>query len=300
MSILESYRNILIIIVFSIPVSSLAESDADQLFEAEDWAAAADAYTLRTEADPDDRLAWFRLAVSARQSGRYSLARTALDEAEQLQFSPVRISLERARLSVLGDDADSALRELLSVAANGFTAVGLITADPVLNTLSGNAAYDQLIAEMSRKAFPCEHDAAFSAFDFWLGEWDVHTANGTYAGSNAIRRAERGCVLIENWSSASGGSGMSINYLDKISGEWVQIWNDASGGQINIRGGITDNGMLLVGTIHDVASGTTLPFRGLWTLLPDGRVRQFFEQISPDSEDWSPWFEGFYTRKPVD
>ncbi len=192
------------------------------------------------------------------------------------------------------------MEELLAVAANGFTAVGLITADPLLNTLSGNAAYDQLIAEMSRKAFPCEHDAAFSAFDFWLGDWDVHTADGTYAGSNRIERKEHGCVVIENWSSVTGGTGMSINYLDKVTGDWVQIWNDASGGQINIRGGMTQDGMLLIGKIHDVASGTTLPFRGLWTPLPDGRVRQFFEQILPDSEDWSPWFEGFYTRKPAE
>ncbi len=300
MSIIDNHRKLLIMIVLFAPFSCLAESDADQLFEAEEWAAAADAYVLKTEAEPEDRVSWFRLAVSARQSGRYSLARAALDKAEQLQFSSVRIGLERARLSVLAEDVDDAIQELLSVAANGFTAVGLISSDPLLNTLSGNAAYDQLIVEMSRKAFPCENDSAFSAFDFWLGEWDVHTADGTYAGSNRIERAERGCVLIENWRSVTGGTGMSINYLDRISGDWVQIWNDSSGGQINIRGGITDDGMLLVGTIHDVASGTTLPFRGLWTTLPDGRVRQFFEQMVPDSEDWSPWFEGFYTRRPAD
>ena len=90
---------------------------------------------------------------------------------------------------------------------------------------------------------------------------------------------------------------MSINYLDKVRGEWVQIWNDASGSQINIRGGITEEGMLLVGTIHYVASNSTLPFRGLWTPLPDGRVRQYFEQSSDDGATWASWFEGFYTRK---
>ena len=83
-------------------------------------------------------------------------------------------------------------------------------------------------------------------------------------------------------------------------GEWVQIWNDASGGQINIRGGMTDDGMLLSGTIHTVADGTTMPFRGLWTPLPDGRVRQFFEQSSDDGVTWAPWFEGFYTRSQAE
>jgi hypothetical protein len=148
--------------------------------------------------------------------------------------------------------------------------------------------------------FPCEQDSAFAAFDFWVGTWDVHTADGKFVGSNDIKRAQRGCVLIENWSSAGGGSGMSINYLDKTTDEWVQIWNDGSGSQINIRGGMTDEGMLLVGTIHYVAKGTTAAFRGLWTPLPDGRVRQFFEQSNDDGETWSPWFEGFYTRKSAD
>ena len=60
---------------------------------------------------------------------------------------------------------------------------------------------------------------------------------------------------------------------------------------------MTDDGMLLVGTLHSVGTGTTLPFRGLWTLLDDGRVRQFFEQSTDGGETWTPWFEGFYTRK---
>jgi len=145
--------------------------------------------------------------------------------------------------------------------------------------------------------YPCEEDARFAEFDFWIGEWDVHIANGTYAGSNTITSPHRGCVLIENWTGAGGSAGMSINYLDHESGEWVQIWNDSSGSQINIRGGLTDEGMLLVGTIHYVASNKTVPFRGLWTALPDGRVRQFFEQYNADNDTWATWFEGFYTRK---
>ena len=148
--------------------------------------------------------------------------------------------------------------------------------------------------------FPCEDDERFSEFDFWVGAWDVHVANGKFAGSNVIEKAQRGCVLIENWSSAGGGGGMSINYVDKVSGKWVQIWNDASGSQINIHGGLTDDGMLLVGKIHYVATGQTLPFRGLWTPMADGRVRQFFEQSTDGGESWSPWFEGFYSRKSAD
>jgi len=249
---------------------------------------------------PIDAAAWFQMAISERQAERYSSARNALAKAEMLEFSPVRIGLERARLNLLGGDRNSAVQELQDIVTGGFTSVGLITSDPLLGTLTGYAAYDALIADLSIKAFPCEHDASFSAFDFWVGEWDVHIAGGALAGKNRIERAERGCVLTENWTSTGGGTGSSINYVDKITGEWVQIWNSASGSQINIRGGITDDGMLLTGTIHYVSSATTAPFRGLWTPMPDGRVRQFFEQSSDGGETWAPWFEGFYTRKPAE
>jgi hypothetical protein len=152
-------------------------------------------------------------------------------------------------------------------------------------------------AAPQQPVFPCEQDAQFGEFDFWVGEWAVQIADGTPAGENTIEKAERGCVLVETWKSVRGGTGMSINYLDKTSDEWVQIWNDATGNQIHIRGGLTSEGMLLEGTIHYVASDTTAPFRGLWTLLPDGRVRQFFEQSNDGGETWQTWFEGFYSRK---
>lgn len=296
---IEKVNKLLIIIVFYFPFAATAEQDADSLFAGGDWAAAADAYASRTVDDPEDAVAWFQLAVSSRQAERYDAAFTALARAEELEFSPVRVGFERARLNVLADDADAAVAELQALASSGFTAVNFITGDPLLATLEGRAAYDALVATMSIQAFPCEHDELFSAFDFWVGEWDVHVAGGALAGSNVIERAQRGCVLIENWSSATGGTGMSINYVDKTSNEWVQVWNAAGGSQINIRGGLTDDGMLLTGTIHYVANGTTAPFRGLWTPMADGRVRQFFEQSSDEGETWTPWFEGFYTRKPA-
>lgn len=297
---IEKYYKLFIFITLLFPFSVSAEQEAEDFFQAGEWGKAADAYAIRTATDPQDAAAWFQLAVSARQAERYSIALNALAKAEDLEFAPIRIRFERARLSVLSDDADGAVKELQAIASSGFTSVNFITGDPLLSSLEGHAGYDALVAEMSVQAYPCEHDESFAEFDFWVGEWDVHVSGGTFAGSNVIQRAERGCVLLENWTNASGGTGSSINYVDKISGEWVQIWNDASGSQINIRGGMTNDGMLLTGTIHYVASGKTAPFRGLWTPLPDGRVRQFFEESADDGETWSPSFEGFYTRKAAD
>jgi hypothetical protein len=248
------------------------------------------------QASADDAQDWFQLAQDARAMGELKIAGKSLEKAAEFGLSPFQLGVEKARILVAGNDPASATTELRTIFEAGFTGVGLLTNDPLINSMDGREDYDRLIAEMTVQAFPCAHQEGFQDFDFWIGEWDVHFANGTKAGSNVIESIERGCALTEHWTGASGGTGMSINYLDKASGEWVQVWNSAGGGQIIIRGGLTDDGMLLEGYIHYVANGTTAPFRGLWTPLPDGRVRQYFEQSNDDGKTWVSWFEAFYTR----
>ncbi len=239
---------------------------------------------------------WFALAQSAREAGDFATAGEALELAAK-ELSAPRVTLERARVAVARGEPSAAVELLQTMFGNGFTSVQAITGDSVLNSMAGTASFDELVSDMSKQAFPCEYDEHFRDFDFWIGSWDVHTANGQLAGHNRIERAERGCVLTEHWTNTAGGTGMSINYVDKTTDEWVQVWNSQGGSQINIRGGLTDDGMNLAGTIHYVANGTTAPFRGLWTPMPDGRVRQYFEQSNDGGETWVPWFEGFYSRQ---
>ena len=240
---------------------------------------------------------WLQLARDARESNELQIAIKSLDKASGYGLSPLQFGIEKARILVAGDDPAGATTELQNVFAAGFTSVGVLTSDPLINSMAGRAGYDELVSTMSVQAYPCAHREGFQDFDFWVGEWDVHLANGRPAGSNSIKAVERGCALTEHWTNVIGGTGMSINYLDKTSGEWVQVWNAEGGSQIIIRGGLTDDGMALEGYIHYVANGTTAPLRGLWTPLPDGRVRQYFEQSNDDGKTWVPWFEGFYTRK---
>ncbi|MDH4107520.1 MAG: hypothetical protein OEW35_04335 [Gammaproteobacteria bacterium] len=269
-------------------------SSADTTADA-DSIRAAYAALARSEAPGGQQ--WFELAQQARNAGVLDVSAEALARAESAGFSPVRVSLEQARVQVASGDAAAAVASLQALVAAGFGNLPVVRDDPVFATLAGQPAYDQLIDGLTRQAYPCRYDETFRDFDFWVGEWDVHLANGQVAGSNRIASAESGCVLIENWIGASGSTGMSVNYLDKATGEWVQVWNSEGGAQISIRGALTDEGMLLAGQIHYVGNGTTAPFRGLWTPLPDGRVRQFFEQSNDGGATWTPWFEGFYTRR---
>ncbi len=58
--------------------------------------------------------------------------------------------------------------------------------------------------------------------------------------------------------------------------------------------------MLLEGTIT-YRDGRTAPFRGVWTPLKDGGVRQHFDEYNADEGVWKPWFTGLYTRRtPAD
>lgn len=142
---------------------------------------------------------------------------------------------------------------------------------------------------------PCQEEA-YRAFDFWLGDWEVFTPDGKKAGENLITSHERGCLLLEEWTSAGGGTGQSYNYYNPAMREWRQVW--VSGGAvIDYVGGLTDAGvMALEGTIASRA-GDEFPFRGTWTPNEDGSVTQHFQQYDPETEEWKDWFTGLYRRK---
>lgn len=135
-----------------------------------------------------------------------------------------------------------------------------------------------------------------AAFDFWVGEWNVYDASGGYQGHNRITRTDGGCVVREEWASASGGTGFSLNFVDLQAGQWRQIWVSRQF-QIDYSGGLDAAGaMTLLGEIRYAGQAGGMPFRGVWTPLEDGRVRQHFEQQDPATGQWSAWFTGWYVR----
>ncbi|MEM6337435.1 MAG: hypothetical protein AAF752_12770 [Bacteroidota bacterium] len=149
-------------------------------------------------------------------------------------------------------------------------------------------------AQQPQQPPPCASEP-YRHFDFWLGEWEVRsTADSTLAGTNSIQAIENGCGVREVWSSAGGGSGQSLNYYDPVAEEWRQRWVSGCC-VIEIAGGWDGETMTLVGTV-DYRNGTSFPFRGIWTPLETGQVRQLFEQSADDGETWQVWFDGLYTR----
>ena len=203
---------------------------------------------------------------------------------------------EAQQLAAAGK-SELAIDRLEEAAAAGFTGLGQLYNDPTFEYLHDEPRYQAVVATVRARVFPCENKPEHRQFDFWAGTWEVFMKNGTKAGDNVITIKERGCVLEEVWTSVSGGTGRSLNFYDAGSGKWVQQWVSSAGLLINIAGGLDEEGsMVLTGTSFYTTSGKTNPFRGKWTLLDDGRVRQYFEESYDGGETWTPWFEGFYVR----
>jgi len=161
-------------------------------------------------------------------------------------------------------------------------------------------AQDETQAAQTSLPPVCQTDPEFKAFHFWVGDWKVVGFKGEQpAGKNKISVVENGCAMVEEWTDIFGGTGQSLNYYNPMTKKWRQVWVSAGAGgnAIDYEGGMVDGSMVLEGTIWFYAQKKSAPFRGTWTPLEDGSVRQFFEQYEPEKETWVPLFEAKYVRQ---
>jgi hypothetical protein len=133
------------------------------------------------------------------------------------------------------------------------------------------------------------------AFDFWLGDWEVKTADGKIAGSSSITKQYNGCVLREQYNTPKGFSGESFNTYDVGRKLWHQSWVDNANSLLLLEGGIRDEKMVLEGEVTAVDGKVTL-HRITWSRFDDGRVRQLWQSTNVKGE-WETAFDGIYTRK---
>ena len=133
-------------------------------------------------------------------------------------------------------------------------------------------------------------------FDFWLGDWVVHTEDGRLAGTNRIERTLGGCVLRETWAGATGSRGQSFNIYSPTPGAWHQTWVDVGGLLLQLDGGVVDGRMVLSGRVTG-ADGQVTRQEISWQPLPDGRVRQHWRSSTDDGGTWTDVFVGLYTRR---
>ena len=160
-------------------------------------------------------------------------------------------------------------------------------------------AQDEAAATATAPDPVCANNPGFGDFDFWVGEWNVYSNDKArqFQGTNFITKYYNSCLLKEDWKSAQGGGGFSMNYYNSVKNEWRQVWV-ADGYSIDYVGGRSKNGaMELNGHIYDYRQNSETPFRGIWTPQADGTVIQHFDIFDETHATWNVWFEGLYVKK---
>jgi tetratricopeptide (TPR) repeat protein len=274
---------------------SAATQEADALFQAQKWADAARAYEAITKTEATNGRAWFRLGVSLHSLGRYGQAVEAYQKGLKINPNPVvmyNLACSYAKMN----DKEKAFEWLNKALNAGFTNVASLKTDTDLESLRGDARFTEVMALADKLTRPCMFAPEYKQLDFWVGEWDVQN-NGQKAGTNSVQRILEGCVLLENWTSASGGTGKSFNFYDANTGKWQQTWVDSTGSALNLTGEYKDNTLLYTGETH-AKNGTKTMHRLAFVNLGPQRVRQLWEQSTDDGKTWNVVWDGMYTRKP--
>ena len=146
-----------------------------------------------------------------------------------------------------------------------------------------------------RKPSKAGADAPHHQLDFWIGHWNATSAAGQVVGHNRIDSALSGRLLIENWSSTSGG-GKSINYYDPGDKKWKQRWISAGGGLVWYEGEVKNGTMNYTGW-HLHRNGTKTKARVFLKPVEQGRVHHRIEHWDEPNKAWKTYFDATYVPR---
>jgi hypothetical protein len=143
---------------------------------------------------------------------------------------------------------------------------------------------------------PCD-TSGHRQFDCWVGDWDVYrTDKDQLVAHSKIEKLYGGCAIRENWMPFTGPSGGSLNSFRVKSGDWVQVWTDASNALNEYRG--RWNGRLIdfEGVSRD-ASDSVTRVRMTYEPKADGSVVQTGYNWDDKSGGWALSYQFAY-RSP--
>lgn len=275
--------------------ATAAAAEANQHFQAQDWAKAAPAYETIVKANPANGQAWFRLGQARHGLGEYAKAVEAYAQAQSNGVPPGAVRYRVARAYARMGDAAKALEALEQLVQGGFVNGQLLETDADLASLRSDARFAAVVQQARRNARPCDHDANYRMFDFWVGEWNV-TVGGQQAGTNRIELIEGNCVVFETWTGAGGGSGRSFNFYNNQTGKWNQVWVASNGSNLFFEGEFRDGNLHYTGTTLGAGGAKTLHKLTFFNLGP-GHVRQLWESSTDGGKTWTVTFDGDYRKK---
>jgi tetratricopeptide (TPR) repeat protein len=260
-----------------------------------DWAAAVEAFEALVAVAPEDGQAWLGLGRSRHQAGDVRGALAAYERAVEIGGPnggppPPGAFFHGARAWMALGEPTQAVAWLSRLADAGFAGYRAVVGNADFAPLLENADFKAVIERMR----PCR-SPEHRQFDFWLGEWEVTSPTGQAQGSNSITSIQDGCALREQWTSASGNIGTSLNFYDAAKGVWHQTWIDDSGNALYLDGRLVAGAMVLS------SDPESSPIQRItWTPLTgeqQGKVRQLWESSTDGGASWSVAFEGIYAPR---
>ena len=135
----------------------------------------------------------------------------------------------------------------------------------------------------------------YRLLDFAVGSFTMHTAKGQLAGHLGFQKKLEGCAIAGYWAGSQGGQGEVNLYFDRSDGRWHQLYIADDGWVLHFSGQFVGPSLVMTG-LNTFADGRRGVQRMTWSMLPDGRLRQFWEISSKDGKSWETLFEALGKR----
>ncbi len=290
-------RTLLILMLLpGVLVAQTGKEKADEYFSASDWSAAVEAYKEYVKQEPSDSSAWYNMARSQVELGKYDEALRSYEKAMETNFRPGFVYTGLAKTHALRDDEGEMYGALDQIVENQIPVYSFVSTDEAFEPFSDQDRFRAIVEKVKLNTYPCLSGTDYRHFDFWVGEWDVYF-QGNKVGENSITIATGGCAVHENYTTARNYAGQSINFYDPIEKKWHQHWVGSSGDVFNYVEVNRAEGMLQFESPFLDPQGRIGTSRLTFTLNEDGTVRQLFESSYDDGATWSNSFDGLYKKK---
>ena len=190
---------------------------AFQAFDCKQWGEAISAYEKVVAKNDQDGLSWYRLAYALHAANRLDEAVVAHQKAATFPLGRASALYNLACAYSLQGKTAQALQEFERAIKSGFRSEkATILADTDLESIRTAPDFLALV----ERAADMSTYKKYRELDFMVGSWTVHNQAGDLLGTSVITKDERGYLLTEKWTSASGSTGTGISYFDPKARAW--------------------------------------------------------------------------------
>ena len=273
-------------------ITAEARTAANEAYQKQDWAAAANHYEKIVTAEEKNAGARYRLGVALLNLNRTAEAEKHLVMAMGISANPVFAQALARAYARKGEKEKMYAVFEKSLKLGGISAESL-TDEKDFASLKTEARFVEYVKKLDGVANPCRARPEYREFDFWIGEWAPQNAQGVTVGTSSIQLILGSCIIFENWNTPVS-SGKSFNLWDARDGKWHQTWVDARGTMTHYVGGLQNGKMVLVS--ESTTNGKRTLAKMTYSKLPDGSVRQHGESSTDDGKTWTTTFDFKYVR----